>query len=179
MHVNAGSCTVQVALQPSPSTVFLSSHTSPGLITPSPQAFLRVHAPADGQFQFGSMWQMPLQPSPATVLPSSQASIPPWLLIPSPQPSGTGSVPPTPVMLPPPVPMLPPTLMVPPVPTEPPLPGPPRPPPPPPPLPIGSVGLTPALQPTPTTRNVARPSVNRTVGREPSCNISAPYRPGL
>ena len=77
----------------------VSSHTSPAPIMPSPQAVFRVHAPAEGQVQFGSTWQMPLQPSPATVLPSSQASMPPWLLMPSPQPGGTGSVPPAPVAL--------------------------------------------------------------------------------
>ena len=65
-------------------------------MTPSPHEFLRVHAPAEGQFQLGSTWQMPLQPSPAVVLPSSQSSMPPWLLMPSPQPGGTGSVPPVP-----------------------------------------------------------------------------------
>src|SRR5215510_10518184 len=102
---------VQVALQPSPSTVLASSHTSPGLMMPSPHLNERMHAPAEGQVQFGSTLHAPLQPSPATVLPSSHCSMPPWLLMPSPHPGGTGSVPPVPVA---------------PVPAEPPIPAMPR-----------------------------------------------------
>src|SRR5262252_4206921 len=114
---------VQVALHPSPSVLFLSSQTSPGSMMPLPQVLLREQAPWGGHVQFGSMWQAPLQPSPATVLPSSHCSMPPWLLIPSPQPGGTGNctpLPPVPVVVVPPVPVV----VVPPAPTTPPLPPP-------------------------------------------------------
>src|SRR6185503_17151650 len=117
---------------------------------------------------------MPLQPSPATVLPSSHCSIPPWLLMPSPQPGGTGSVPPDPVAPVPVEPLRPPMprLFEPPV--EPPTPRPV------PPVPVvGCVGWTPAVQPTTTPRTTdAAPNAKRVVGRKTSCNISAPYRPG-
>ena len=76
-QVNAGSCTVQVELQPSLSVVFLSSHTSPEPTTPSPQTMSLVHLPSFGQSQFFSTLHTPLQPSPATTLPSSHASMPP------------------------------------------------------------------------------------------------------
>src|SRR5262245_48824441 len=56
----------------------------------SPHRNDRMHAPAAGHVQFGSTLHAPLQPSPAVVLPSSQASEPLWLLMPSPQPSGIG-----------------------------------------------------------------------------------------
>src|SRR4029078_5402677 len=101
---------------------------------------------------------MPWQPSPATVLPSSHSSIPPWLLMPSPQPGGTGNVPPVPVVDDPPLltptnqtaappaplrappPLLPPTTKPPrPLTTDPPRPGPV---PPPPPVPVRCVGCT-------------------------------------
>src|SRR5688572_13812761 len=70
--------------------VLPSSQTSPGLTTLSPQRNDRMQAPAGGQVQFGSTLHAPLQPSPGSVLPSSQTSMPPWLLMPSPQPSGMG-----------------------------------------------------------------------------------------
>src|SRR5215471_16479710 len=73
-------------------------------MTLSPHLNVRVQAPAGGQDQFGSTLQAPLQPSPASVLPSSHCSMPPWLLMPSPQPGGTGNVPPVPVAEPPVVP---------------------------------------------------------------------------
>src|SRR4029079_17095449 len=123
-QVYAGSCIVHVALQPSPSVLFLSSQTSPGSILPSPHEDDRAHAPADGQVQLGSTWQMPLQPSPATVLPSSHCSMPPWLLMPSPPPGGHCNGPPVPV--PHVVPPVPPIEMEPssPVVIDPPMPGP-------------------------------------------------------
>src|SRR6185436_15592880 len=174
MQVNAGSWIVQVALQPSPSVVFLSSQTSPAPMIPSPHAILRMHAPADGHVQLGSTWQMPLQPSPATVLPSSHCSIPPWLLMPSPQPGGTGSVPPDPVAPVPVEPLKPPMPRLFEPPMEPPMPGPV------PPVPvIGCVGWTPAVQPATTAKATdATPKARRVVGRKTNRNISAPYRPG-
>ena len=53
----------QVALQPSPSTLLLSSQYSPAAWSrmPSPQPL-------------ASLWQMALQPSPGVVLPSSHCS---------------------------------------------------------------------------------------------------------
>src|SRR5450759_1591667 len=50
-----------------------------------------VHGPcliSGGQVQFFSTWHAPLQPSPGKLFPSSHASMPPWLFLPSPHASG-------------------------------------------------------------------------------------------
>ena len=79
--------TRQPALQPSPLTVLLSSHSSKvlhGIFLPSPQMGAHVSKPpmpeppstsaVDVQAKPASIWQSALQPSPLAVLLSSHAS---------------------------------------------------------------------------------------------------------
>jgi hypothetical protein len=81
----------QSAEQPSPDSVFPSSHASPGSLIPSPQMIVEEQIWCAGtkggtgflHSQFGSIWQVPLQQSPGRVFPSSQVS--PVSTMPSPQ----------------------------------------------------------------------------------------------
>ncbi len=67
----------QILLQPSPSKILLSSHSSPASVVPLP------HTEPVSIKQFSS------QPSPATVFPSSQASFPSTALLPHTGPTPT------------------------------------------------------------------------------------------
>src|SRR5437764_1439498 len=127
-------------------------------MTPSPHTTCgQTHFCPGTQVQLAPITlQFDEQPSPSVMLPSSHTS--PWWLMPSPQPGGTGNVPPLPVVVEPPTPPMP-TTPVNPVPAVPP-------PAPAPPVPAGWLGCTPAVQPTsPATANTV-PNAKRNVGRK-------------
>jgi hypothetical protein len=65
---------LHVAEQPSPLTVLPSSHISPVVITPSPQAGLQGLPGTRHCHPDSTVLQLSEQPSPLTVLPSSQTS---------------------------------------------------------------------------------------------------------
>src|SRR5580692_10457317 len=69
----------QVELQPSPETVFPSSHCSPVSMIPSPQTAVRLHLPPE---HFGSRVQVGEQPSYGMRFPSSHSSVPSTMPLP-------------------------------------------------------------------------------------------------